>query len=268
VVHLGSISSSDNVHIKYVRSLQEKKRVRYREKCYIIEGPVMVAQALSMGYRPALSFYTEELAAARPDLIEELADGDARAWSVSPALMQALSETVTHQGVLAVLPMPEVDPDTLVGTTLLLVLDNIRDPGNLGTMMRTALATGVDALILSTGCVDPYSPKVVRAGMGAHLSLPILPGMMWEQIAPRLAGHHVVLADAAGEHTPWEIDWTRPSALIVGSEAHGAGQTARSLADDTVRLPMQEGVESLNAAIAAAVILFEAQRQRMGASLR
>jgi TrmH family RNA methyltransferase len=256
------ISSPDNPHLKYVRSLQEKKRARYRERRYVIEGPTLVAQALSEGHRPAFVFHTEEWAAAEPALAGTLAADDAQVWTISPTLLQTLSETVTPQGVVAVMPMAEHDPDTLREATLLLVLDNIRDPGNLGTMLRTAMATGVGAVILSSGCVDPYSPKVVRAGMGAHFRLPLLTGLSWSEIGAMVTHHHTILADAGGEHTPWAVDWTRPAALIVGNEAQGAGEAARALARDTVRLPMEAGVESLNAAIAAAVILFEARRQR------
>ena len=173
-----------------------------------------------------------------------------------------MADTVTPQGIAAVLPMAEPDAAAARLAGFLLVLDNLRDPGNLGTILRTAQAAGVDAVALSMGCVDLYSPKVVRAAMGAHFGLTVLPGQSWDEITALAAGKQVLLADLGGDLTPWQVDWRRPTALIIGNEAHGAGPEARALAQQAVRLPMEADMESLNAAIAAAVFMFEAQRQR------
>ncbi len=263
---IGNISSPDNAHIKYVRSL-EKKRVRYRDKQYVLEGLRLVAHALYRGIRPALVLCTEEMANSPrgQDLLAQLTPSDIPIWIVAAAVMETVSDTVTPQGILAVVPMPEASPTSALQADLLLVLDNIRDPGNLGTILRTAQATCVQAVLLTKGCVDPYSPKVVRAGMGAHLDLPIFPSLDWPEISRLTAEKQRLLTDAQGEYTLWEVDWTPPTALIVGSEAEGAGQEAWSIAQRTVRLPMQGEMESLNAAIATAVFLFEAQRQRQQA---
>ena len=260
----GMITSPDNAKIKYVRSLH-KKRVRYREKRYLIEGLRLVSHALQRGLEPASAFYSEVLAAtaAGERLVERLGSCEATvAWCVSRGVMKIMSDTVTPQGVLAVMPMQEVPPAVALRATLLLILDNIRDPGNLGTILRTAQATYVEAVVLSRGCVDPYSPKVVRAAMGAHFALPLLHGATWQTIEKLVSGKRCVLADARAQLTPWEFDWTLPVALIVGNEAHGPSGEARRIGQLSVRLPMAEGAESLNAAIAAAVLLFEVQRQR------
>lgn len=241
----------------------------------------MVAQALAAGYRPALAFFTADYAAGVPVAGEEageappavgpdapaallaaLAAGETALWQVSPEVMAALADTVTPQGIAAVLPMAQPDAAQARVAGFLLVLDNLRDPGNLGTILRTAQAAGVDAVALSAGCVDLYSPKVVRAGMGAHFRLAVLPGQSWDEIAALAAGKQVLLADLQGTLTPWQVDWRHPTALIIGNEAHGAGPEARALAQQAVRLPMEADMESLNAAIAAAVFMFEAQRQR------
>jgi TrmH family RNA methyltransferase len=135
----------------------------------------------------------------------------------------------------------------------------VRDPGNLGTILRSAEAAGVGQVILAPGTVDLYNPKAVRGAMGAHFRLPVA-GLDWPAIAGRLAGRAVWLADAAGE-TPYDqVDWAVPSALIVGGEAAGAGDQAAALATGRVSIPMAGGAESLNAAMAATVILFEAAR--------
>ncbi len=260
----GMITSPDNTKVKYARSLH-KKRVRYREKRYLIEGLRLVAHALQRGRWPALVFHTEAFAATERgcSLVQRLVSReDTAVWCVTPGVMKVICDTVTPQGVVAVASMQETPFSLALRATLLLILDNIRDPGNLGTILRTAQATHVEAVVLSRGCADPYSPKVVRAAMGAHFDLPLFRDATWLAIEKLVIGKHCVLADADGQLTPWEFDWAPPVAVIVGNEAHGASAEARAMAQLRVRLPMAEGAESLNAAIVAAVMLFEAQRQR------
>jgi len=173
--------------------------------------------------------------------------------------MVACSDTVAPQGILAVLPIPDLDrPEH---PTFTLLLDRVRDPGNLGTILRTALAAGVEQVLLTPGTVDGSNPKVVRAAMGAHLHLPMAT-LRWEGIAAAVTDCDVWLAAAGGEMDYTAVDWTRPVTLIVGGEATGAGERARSLAQGQVSIPMAAGVESLNTAVATAVILFEIARQR------
>lgn len=173
--------------------------------------------------------------------------------------MAAMSDTETPPGVLAVasvMPRP-LPPEP----TLLLILDQVTNPGNLGTMLRTAGAAGADGLILAPGCVDAYNPKVLRGSMGAHLRLPIHE-LSWEEIGV-LVQKMQVWVTAVSQAIPYTtINWRERSAMIIGSEAHGASPEAQALAAGAVTIPMQDNTESLNAAVAAAVILFEAARQR------
>lgn len=261
---IGEIHSLQNPHVKALLRLRTKKRDRYREQQFLAEGYRLVQHAVSRGYRPALVFYTAAFAAqaSHAALVETLTAGDTRAWLVSDAVMAALADTVTPQGLVAVMPMPGHDPDALRQATLLLIVDQWRTPGNLGAVLRTALATGVGGVLCAPGTVDPYTPKVVRGGMGAHFDLPILPNVSWPEIEALTAGKQRVLAEADAPLSLWELDWTRPTALIIGSEAHGPGAEARALASHSARIPMAPAAESLNAAIAAAAFLFEAQRQR------
>lgn len=263
---LGAITSAANSQVRYVRTLH-KRRVRYREGQYILEGHRLVSQVLQSGGALASVFVTAEyLRGEGADLIAHLPEGTP-VWEVSPDVLALMADTTTPQGVLAVASLPLPRPEAAHAATLLVVLDNLRDPGNLGTILRTCQAAGAEAVLLSRGCVDPYAPKVVRAGMGAHLAVSILPDLDWPEIGALLSGKQVFLADARGEGTPWEVDWRRPSALIVGSEAHGPGEEAWRLAQWALRLPMAGGAESLNAAIATAVFLFEARRQRYASAL-
>jgi TrmH family RNA methyltransferase len=142
-----------------------------------------------------------------------------------------------------------------------LVVDSVRTPGNLGAILRTAAAAGVDQVLLSPGTVDFYNPKVVRGGAGAHFRLSILP-LSWREIETRLGGCDVWLAAAQGDLAYTEVDWKQPLTLIVGGEARGASPSALSLATGRVTIFMSQSVESLNVAVATGVLLFEIARQR------
>jgi TrmH family RNA methyltransferase len=203
--------------------------------------------------------YTEAWAAssAAQHLLPSLGHAEEGAWLVSEAVLDACADTRTPQGVLAVVPFVQLKPRP----GLILILDCLRDPGNLGTILRSAEAAGVGQVILAPGTVDPYNPKVVRGGMGVHLRLPVL-SLPWPAIAELVSGRAIWLADASAGVAYDAVDWTRPSALLVGGEAAGPGEQACALATGRVRIPMAEGPESLNAAMAATVILFEAARQQ------
>ena len=254
------ITSVANEKIKYVRSLY-RRRVRYRERCFVIEGVRLVEEACRAGIVPALLFYSEGVNATPGgrELLAETQKGRAPAFAVSETVMKALADTVSPQGVLAVVPFVELAPPP--GPSLVLVIDQLRDPGNLGTILRSANAAGVEQVILAPKTVDPYNPKVVRGAMGAHFRLPI-EALSWPEIAEALAGVQILLADVQSEQAYYAVDWTRPSALIIGGEAYGASGEARELATATIAIPMHDGAESLNAAVAANIILFEAARQR------
>lgn len=254
------ITSIANEKVKYVRSLY-RRRIRYRERHFVIEGVRLVAEAFRAGIRPALVFYSPGLSASPGggDLLAEIQKGRPPVFAVSEGVMKALADTVSPQGVLAVVPFVELAPPTT--PSLVLVVDRLRDPGNLGTVLRSANAAGVEQVILAPQTVDHYNPKVVRGAMGAHFRLPIK-ALSWPEIAEALTGVQVLLADVRAQRAYYEVDWTRPSALIIGGEAYGASQEARELATATITIPMHGGAESLNAAVAASVILFEAARQR------
>ena len=254
------ITSVANEKVKYVRSLY-RRRVRYRERHFVIEGVRLVREAFRAGIVPALLFYDERIDAipGGRELLAEMQRGDSPAFAVSERVMKALADTVSPQGVLAVVPFVELAPPA--GPSLVLVIDRLRDPGNLGAILRSANAAGVEQVILAPKTVDPYNPKVVRGAMGAHFRLPIL-ALSWPEIAEALTDVQVLLADVRAVRAYHEVDWTQPSALIIGGEAHGASREAKELAAATIAIPMHGGAESLNAAVAASVILFEAARQR------
>lgn len=205
-------------------------------------------------------FYTPDFVAdsAGQALWETLACPPHARWEVSPDVMAALSDTQTPQGGLAVLPIPALSPGE---RGLALIADGVRDPGNLGTMLRTAWAAGCERVFLPPGTVDPTNPKVVRAGMGAHFFLSVQRAS-WEEIRAAIADADVWLAEVKAGMPYDAVTWHKPVALIVGSEAEGPGAEARELAAGRyVHIPMATNVESLNAAVAAGILLFAIARQ-------
>ncbi len=188
-----------------------------------------------------------------------VADGQ-NVEEVSASVLQGAGETESAQGILAVLSLHELPLPARLD--FILILDQIRDPGNLGTLLRSAAAAAVQAVLLPPETTDAFAPKVVRAGMGAHFRLPIQ-ATTWEQIDAtcRSAGLEMLLADVDG-HAYWETDLRRPLALIIGGEAEGPSAEARKLANAHITIPMRRNTESLNAAVAGSVLMFEVARQR------
>lgn len=254
------ISSPSNERVRRVQALLRHARRREREGLFVVEGLRLAGEAVAAGVPLTWAFFTAELAAdpRGAALLMALESRQVPCWSVSPVVMAALADTETPQGIVLVLPLPVLAPRP----GLALLLDNLRDPGNMGTILRTAWAAGVGQVLVLPGCVDVTSPKVVRAGMGAHFHVPVR-RVEWAAV-PQLVSGPVWLADAAAEAVPYaQVDWRAAGGLIIGGEAAGASEAARRLAGPhRVTIPMAAGVESLNAAIAAAVLLFEAARQR------
>ncbi|MFN2213809.1 MAG: TrmH family RNA methyltransferase [Anaerolineales bacterium] len=255
------ITSTKNPSIQWVRRLQKKPRFRVDEKVFVIEGVRLVEEALRNHWEVKSIFYSESLSARGRQLLKTYQEYKTQIDPVSLEVMQAISDTKSPQGILAVVrkqELPLQEPPNF-----LLVLDQIRDPGNLGTILRTAAATGVQAVFLTPGTVDAFSPKVLRAGMGAQFRLPIL-SMEWSQIQNRVVSSklHVFLAAPQGGNSYYESNFRQPLALIIGGEAEGAAREAIKLSNSRVKIPMLEGIESLNASVAAGILLSEVLRQR------
>lgn len=251
------ITSLTNERVKLVHTLQTQTRARRKHGMIALEGTRLIRDALERSFVPEFAFV--ELEHADPTLVTRLEDAGVELLAVSPAVLAHISDTQTPQGIVAVLPMPSVTlPPAL---TRVLILDAVRDPGNLGTLLRTAAAAGVDAVLLAPDCADVYNPKVLRSGMGAHFRLTFAV-LDWIQIADRCKSLNIYAADYPGDLRYDLADWRAGWALIIGSEAHGISAAAANLAATRVYIPMAAETESLNAAQAAAVILFEAARQR------
>lgn len=253
------ITSTANQHVKWLRALAESARERRRECSFVIEGVRLVSDALAAGAELRLALYAPDqliATAAGAALLERLR-ALPRCLPATPTAVAAAADTEQPQGVIAAVAWPELPPRP----GLRLVLDEIQDPGNVGTLLRSAAAVGVGLIICAPGTADPFSPKVARAAMGAHFVAP-LRLLSWNEIATELIGYTVYAADSAGAQPYYAIDWRQPAALIIGNEAHGLSAAARALARQTITIPMAGPIESLNAGVAGSIIMFEALRQR------
>ena len=252
------ITSSQNPKIKLVRALLGRAKERRQEGAFVAEGIRLVEEAETRDWKFRFVLYDASLNARGSSLIERLLSREIEVEEVSEPLMKSLSDTETPQGILAVLEIPNLPISNSLD--FVLIPDQIRDPGNLGTLLRTAAAAGVQAVFLPPETTDAFAPKVVRSGMGAHFRLPIQ-SMKWEKIRRETKDLQVYLADMTGTSC-WETDLRQPLALIVGSEAEGASEEARQLASQRISIPMAGHVESLNAGVAGSVLMFEVVRQR------
>jgi TrmH family RNA methyltransferase len=253
------LTSPRNPTIRQIRKLQRSARDRRETGLFVIEGVRLVEEALNAGLKPETILYLEDLGDRGAAVLERFRAAALEPIPVSAAVMQAAAGTQTPQGLLAVLQIPAAPlPAPL---TFLLVLDGVRDPGNLGAILRTAAAAGVEGALLGPGSADPYQPKAVRAAMGAHFKLPVRTAE-WEEIEAQAAGLQVFLADAAAETDHTDAALTNPLSLVIGGEAHGAGPEIARLSPVRLRIAMPGGVESLNAAVAAGILMFEVVRQR------
>lgn len=252
------ITSAANARIKWIRRLQDKRREREQESVFVIEGVRLAQEAVQAAVPARLVLHTAHIGPRERSVINGLARLGAEVEEASEAALAACTSTETAPGLLAVIAHPDLPlPESL---SLVVVADRLADPGNLGSILRTARAAGADAVFLTSGTVDPYNPKVVRGGMGAHFHLPIVQDSAPE-LMRRLAGLTIKVAQAGEGERYDQVDWRTPSALIIGGETQGSAEAWRR-AGGSVHIPMASGTESLNAAVACGILLFEIRRQR------
>jgi len=259
------LTSLQNPLVKQLRKLQRAKE-RHEQGVFLIEGTHLV-EAACLANRPlATVCYTVDWQAKYPQLWQRFTQQAHRSELVSPEVLAAIATTVTPDGVVATIPRESMPPPQI--RSLGIVVETLQDPGNLGTIIRTAAAVEADGLILSQDSVEPDHPKVLRASVGQWFQLPM-------QVSPDLAatitelrhqGLQVVATLPTAPQTFWEVDFCRPTVLLLGNEGNGLSDAIAALADCAVQIPLAEKVESLNVAIAAALMLYEVKRQRVYAS--
>jgi len=256
------ITSQQNQYIKNARKLQQRRH-RHQQQQFFVEGVRIIGDALQGGINPKMLFYVPELvekSEAAQILLGQLAQHGVEQFACSEAIFATLTETVTPQGIGAIFDLPQLVTPTR--PTLTVVLDNIREPGNAGTLLRSAEAAGVEQVIFAPGTVDPFNSKVVRSAMGSHFRLPIQTSTTWIEVQSHLNSEQTLyLAQADGKLAYDQVNWRQPAVLIISGETAPASPQAQQLSTK-VAIPMHGSVESLNAAMAGTVILFEIVRQR------
>jgi TrmH family RNA methyltransferase len=249
------ITSATNERVRQARALLNEAKTRRRTGLLALEGVRLIRDALLSGGQPEYILHTP---AFDPAVLHSERPLDPRLLlSTADEVMRAIAATDHSQGVIGIFPTPVLPlPEQ---PRRVLVLDGMRDPGNAGTMLRTAAACGVEVVLFAPGSVDATNDKVLRGAMGAHFRI-AWREWTWTQIAHFCAGTTVYLADMTGDVPYDAADWRAGWTLIVGGEADGASAEADALAARRVYIPMRADAESLNAAVAAGVLLFEAYR--------
>jgi TrmH family RNA methyltransferase len=259
--HCPMLTSLQNPLVKQIRKLQRAKE-RRQQRLFLLEGSHLIEEACAVGMPLAVLCCTIDWQAQYPRLYDAAASLSDRVELVSAEVLKSMATTVEPDGVLAIAPRQHQQPINIAEFGL--VLETIQDPGNLGTMIRTAAAAGVEGLLLSENCVDLDNPKVLRASAGQWFKLPMatVPNLVQELQGYRDRGVQIIATLPTATQTLWEIDFQQPSLIVMGNEGAGLSPEIAAIANVQVQIPLAPGVESLNVGIAAAIMLYEARRQR------
>lgn len=258
------ISSTSNTQIKNIAALQKKSRERNSQGVFICEGRKMFEEARNFRDGRIVKAYVSE------SFFEELDDKNAYFEGieyelVSDNVFKEAAQTVTPQGILAIVKQPVHSFIEIIekDEARLLLLEDLRDPGNLGTIIRTAEGAGITGVILSRESVDIFNPKVIRSTMGSVFRVPVVYVEDFYDALDKIheAGIKIFAAHLEGAVYYDEADFTGKTAIMIGNEANGITDRAAELSDVKVKIPMEGNVESLNAGVAAAVLMYERYRQ-------
>lgn len=261
------IKSKDNQVLKLVRSLAKRKYREANEK-FVLEGKIAVDEALNCGANPQFLVVADSFTGKKEwaVILNKAVERNLTVYQVSDKLFAGVAQTEEPQGVLIVAGKQESTWDELAATTdpFWVIIDGLQDPGNLGTIIRTAAAVNVDGLILTTETVDVYNPKTLRSTMGAVLRTRFIQRALPQEVISHCRNLElpIVVADPKGAIPYYQWDFTRGMALVIGSESQGPGQIFMDNADTKVVIPMPGKIDSLNAGVAAGLLMFERVRQQ------
>lgn len=264
------ITSTSNQQMKNLSALLKKSKERKEKKVFVVEGTKMVAEAPVHALKAVYvsESYANNTVNAQmiQDTVKKCKSADAVYEEVSDSVFKSVSDTQTPQGIMAVLAMPEYKlEELLMGEhTHLLVLESIQDPGNLGTMVRTGEGAGITGVIMNKTTVDLFNPKTIRSTMGSIYRVPFYVTEDLKDTLSQLKGKGVALyaAHLKGEHSYDEEDYCKALGFLIGNEGNGLSDEIADLADSYIKIPMEGQVESLNAAVSATILMYEANRQR------
>lgn len=261
------ITSPVNPQLKYARRVREGKE----SDAIFVEGERLCEELLKSGLQLIVAFHTPDPSPRAAAVIAELWQRQCHVYETATEAFAVVSDTVNPQGIIIIASHPVWEMETVLHpqTQLLLAFDSVQDPGNVGTILRTAEAAGVQGVIALRGTVDCFAPKTLRSAMGAAFRLPIITEVAPEELLERCQAAKITLAAtsamASGARTPLiysDYDWQQPTLLLFGNEANGVRPELMERCDVRLRIPLQPPVESINVSAAAAAILFEAARQR------
>ncbi len=254
------LSSRDNTLIKKFAKLKNKK-YRDKENMFIIEGEKSVTEALQQEDSLLCVLFAEECQQYL-DLVNKMPD--IQWYQLAPGLIDYICDTENPQGILAIAQIPDYNYESITDEQLLVCLDEVSDPGNVGTIIRTGLALGADGILMTPGCADPFSPKVVRASMGAILHIPIYRNFCLDELSNfQNQGYLVYCSSLDTENNLYDQDFTGGKIIVIGNESRGISEKSKSTCDTKFKIPINAQVDSLNAAVACAIILAEAWQQRL-----
>lgn len=257
------ITSRDNPLVRHLRALATSARERRKTGETLLDGAHLIMAALDAAW-PLKSLIVAQDAAERAEIATLLAVAPPSLPRVAlpAALFSMVSPVDTPSGILALIDVPVITTPSRALNDTVVVLDGVQDPGNLGTILRTAAAAGVSDVLLTEGCAQAWSPKVLRAGMGAHFSLRLREQADALSLLNGFPGPKLATALGAKAQSLYDTDLDRPVAWMFGAEGQGLSRPLLDAADGLVIVPMAQGIESLNVGAAAAVCLFEQRRQR------
>lgn len=258
------ISSLSNPQIKNLALLQKKAKERKEQGIFVIEGRKMFEEAKSA--KLLVKAYASESFYDEITSVDPLYFAEVDYEIITDQVFKEVAETMTPQGILGTVRIASYNLDGMlaVNDACLLVLEDIRDPGNLGTMIRTAEGAGITGIILNSSCVDIYNPKVIRATMGSIYRVPFIYTEQLIDTLQRIKKQDFVIYAAHLLGIPYDTEgsFRKKCAFLIGNEANGLSEVVSSAADVLIKIPMAGKVESLNAAVAASILMYEAARQR------
>lgn len=253
------ITSTSNAKYKYIKSLLQKK-ARQKNGEYTVEGIKSVRDAIEADRTISMLAVSDTFVKNESFEFPE----DISVYVLPEAIFKGICDTENPQGILAVLKMESPKCTDFDKNKVYIYCDGVNDPGNLGTIIRTAAAAGIGAVLLSDGCADLYNPKTIRATMGSFFYMDIYTHFNYEKLSQmKNQGFNIVsgaLINNSVTHT--QCDMTKPTVLVVGNEANGISQTVLDMSDTCVKIPIIGRAESLNVSVAAAIMMYEALRQR------
>ncbi|MGB3534486.1 MAG: RNA methyltransferase [Microcoleaceae cyanobacterium] len=266
------LTSLQNPLIKQIRKLHTAKGRRNQQQ-FLLEGTHLIESALAVDYPLEVVCYTSSWQAQHQQLCELITQQVNRVELIDERVLQQIATTVNPEGIIATAPRLTTSSDSFFvnqnsnnithSNPLYLALETIQDPGNLGTIIRTAAAAGVEGLLMSADSVDVDHPKVLRASAGAWFGLPmkVYSDLVSELKTAQQQGFQIIATLPTATKIYWELDFDRPTIILLGNEGAGLSQPLVELSDQQVKVPLHRAVESLNVGICAALILYEAQRQ-------